>query len=309
MFNHEEKLVAGSQFAEDSSLQEFQTKLLAEKSSRPILTTEQIVEHKKRLKELEATDLGKKVLNEWKIKCLFGYSNMRKENTEAIQLTNKISGESMAFLRCDIQDTQKTEHIVKVLSIIGEIERSYVRFFLNYLNAVRGIQEMMTEVEDLTLVVSELSLKVEHSIARYYHLFYKDYMENRNLYPTKSSNQYKKNYSRGVILDNDTIEFPKNEYGFYPVAIRTGKLRELFPYMDNKEYGEIISRLAYSGVFHQSVSTRVFEGKSAFKTKFKMISGSLEKEKKGDKNYHDSVYIFNIIPSILEEGNQHGEEE
>jgi len=309
VFNHEEKLVAGSQFAEDSSLQEFQTKLLAEKSSRPILTTEQIVEHKKRLKELEATDLGKKVLNEWKIKCLFGYSNMRKENTEAIQLTNKISGESMAFLRCDIQDTQKTEHIVKVLSIIGEIERSYVRFFLNYLNAVRGIQEMMTEVEDLTLVVSELSLKVEHSIARYYHLFYKDYMENRNLYPTKSSNQYKKNYSRGVILDNDTIEFPKNEYGFYPVAIRTGKLRELFPYMDNKEYGEIISRLAYSGVFHQSVSTRVFEGKSAFKTKFKMISGSLEKEKKGDKNYHDSVYIFNIIPSILEEGNQHGEEE
>lgn len=308
MFNHEEKLVAGSQFAEDSSLQELQTKLLAEKSSRPILTTEQIVEHKKRLKELEATDLGKKVLNEWKIKCLFGYSNMRKENTEAIQLTNKISGESMAFLRCDIQDTQKTEHIVKVLSIIGEIERSYVRFFLNYLNAVRGIPEMLTELEDLTLVVSELSLKVEHSIARYYDLFYKDYMENRNLYPTKSSNQYKKNYSRGVILDNDTIEFPKNEYGFYPVAIRTGKLRELFPYMDNKEYGEIIRRLGYSGVFHQSVSTRIFEGKSAFKTKFKMISGSLEKEKKGDKNYHDSVYIFNIIPSFLEEGNQYGEE-
>lgn len=307
MFNHEEKLVAGSYFAEDSSLQELQTKLFAGKTTRPILTREQVVEHQKRLNELEATDLGKKALNEWKIEGYFGYSSARKENTEAIKLTNKISGEGMAFLRCDIQDTQKTEHIVKVLSIIGEIERSYIRFFLNYLNAVRGIPGMLTEVKDLTLVVSELSLKVGHSIARYYDLFYKDYMENRNLYPTKSSNQYKKNYSRGIILDNDNIEFPKNEHGFYPVAIRTGKLREIFPYMDNKEYGEVIRRLAYSGVFHQSVSTRVFEGKSAFKTKFKMISGSLEKEKKGDKNYHDSVYIFNIIPSFLEEGNLHGE--
>lgn len=31
MFNHEEKLVVGSQFDEDSSLQELQTKLLAGK--------------------------------------------------------------------------------------------------------------------------------------------------------------------------------------------------------------------------------------------------------------------------------------
>jgi len=307
MFNHEEKLVVGSQFDEDSSLQELQTKLLAGKKTRPILTKEQVVEHQKRLNKLEATDLGKKVLNEWKIEGHFGYSSARKENTEAIKLTNKISGEGMAFLRCDIQDTQKTEHIVKVLSIIGEIERSYIRFFLNYLNAVRGIPGMMTEVKDLTLIVSELSLKVGQSVLRYYRYFLDDFVKNRDKYPTKSSNQYKKNISRGVILDNDNIEFPKNEHGFYPVAIRTGKLREIFPYMDNKEYGEVIRRLAYSGVFHQSVSTRVFEGKSAFKTKFKMISGSLEK--KGDKNYHDSVYIFNIIPSLLEVGNQHGEEQ
>ncbi|MGE7751579.1 hypothetical protein [Lysinibacillus fusiformis] len=306
MFNHEEKLVADSHFAEDSSLQELQTKLLAGRTTRPILTKEQVVEHQKRLNELEATDLGKKVLNEWKIEGHFGYSSVRKENTEAIKLTNKISGESMAFLKSDIQDTQRTEYIVRLLSALGEIERSYIRFFLNYLNAVRGIPRMMTEVKDLTLVVSELSLKVGQSVLRYYRYFLEDYRENYDKYPTKSSNQYKKNVSRGVILDNDSIEFPKNEHGFYPVAIRTGKLREIFPYMDNKEYGEVIRRLAYLGVFHESVCTRVFEGKSTFKTKFKMIAGRLEK--KGDKNYHDSVYIFNIIPSLLEVGNQHGEE-
>lgn len=298
MFIQAELLTTENQFVGEDKLKDLASKLDLRRTSRPTLTKNQIDQHKIKLSALEANDLGKKVLDEWQIEVLYGYSSSMREKTEAIKLTNKISGESMAFLKSDLQDTQKTNYIVKKLSIIGEVERSNVRFFLNYLNAARGIPEMITEVEDLTLVVSESNLKVGRSMLEYYTYFLDDFTKNFNKYPTKSSNQYKKNISHGVIIDTDNNEYPKNEHGYHPVAIRTGVLKRLFPYMDNREYGQIIHRLAHLGVFHKSITTRIFEGKESFKPKFKMKEEVLEK--KNDKNYTESVYIFNIIPSLLD---------
>ncbi|MFC5734336.1 hypothetical protein [Cytobacillus gottheilii] len=300
MLNNLFKLPQGLQAMDESNSMKPTKLKVVEATNLSTLTIEERAKREERLNELIESKLGKKVLEEWQIEVLYGRSSSLNRQSHAIKLTNNITGESIAFLKNEIQNMKNADQIVDTLNIIGEVERNYIRFFGNYINAARVLPDRVTVVKDLSLVVSERNLAVGFTVLEYYQFFAQDYFHNQGLYPTKSSNQFKKGVSHGIIHDSESQGYFKNEYGYYPVAIRSGNLEKLFPYMSDQEFGQVISKLNHLGVLHESTSRRI-ERNTKPKRRIKMVDMQLEK--KGDPDYHEDVYIFNIIPHLLEGSN------
>ncbi|MEC1722532.1 hypothetical protein [Schinkia azotoformans] len=298
MYNNLVNLSQGMQVVEERKFKGLTSINVIGFTNNSTLTNEQRKKREDRLRELVESGLGKKVLEEWEIEVLFGWSKTLHRKTHAIKLTNTIIGESIAFLKHEIQDMKNADNILKTLNIIGEVERNYIRFFGNYINAARVLPEKVTEVDDLSLVVSEQSSEVGFSVLDFYNFFIKDYFQNQDKYPTRSSNLYKKYISHGVILDAENHEYFKNDYGFYPVAIRSGKLKQIFPLISDQEYRQVISKLNHLGALHESISLKVERNSKRYDRRIKMVE--MQTEKKDEKKYSDNVFIFNIIPTLLE---------
>jgi hypothetical protein len=273
--------------------------VVREKTNPSTLTNEQRIKREERLRELIESELGKKVLEEWQIEVLYGRSKTLLRKSHAIKLTNIITGESIAFLKHEIQNMKNVDQIVSTLNIIGEVERNYIRFFGNYINAARALPDKVTAVKDLSLVVSEQNSEVGFSVLEFYKYFAQDYFANQDKYPTRSSNQYQKYINHGVILDSDDHEYFRNEHGFYPVAIRSGKLKQIFPHIPDQEYRQVIQRLYHLGVLHESIVVKIERDSKRFDRRIKMVDKQIEKQ--DEKKYYDNVFIFNINPSLLEE--------
>lgn len=265
------------------------------------LTNEQREKREQRMRELLGSELGQKVIEEWEVEVFYGYAKSHHRNTHAIKLTNKVTAESITYLKSDIQNMKNADQIVDTLRIFGEVERNHIRFFGNYINAVRALPEMVTEVKDLSLVACARNSEVGFSVIDYYELFLQDYFENKGQYPTRSSNQYQKYVNHGVILDSNNHEYFMNEHGYFPVAIRSGKLRKLFPHIPDQEYRQVIQRLYHLGVLHESIALKIDRDAKRFDRRIKMVDMQIEKQ--DEKKYCENVFIFNINPLLLEGSN------
>lgn len=264
----------------------------------------------KRLQDLIDSELGQRVLEQWHIEVFYGMDKSLGRKTHAVKLTNKYDGESVTYLKNKIQNMKNADNILDTLSIIGEVERSFIKFFGNYINAIMTMRDKVILVEDLSLITADPNSEVGLSVVDYYKIFIKDFFENEDKYPTRSSDEYKTGFHHGVILDTGRVfrdgikEYEKNEFG-YPVAIRAGKLKALFPDVKaiaSQEERRVIQKLCHLGVMHHSISSRVLQDKDRYDRRIKLVESALDKDEQ-EKDFHDQVYIFYIIPSLLEGSN------
>lgn len=300
MYKNVVEFSQGSQKKVGRNFNEVTNKAIVGGVNQANLLKEQRVNDEEKLRQLIESNMGKKVLEEWKIEVLYGWSKTLSRNTYAIKLTNKFVPESITYYKHDIQNMKTADEKVKNLSVFGQIERNYIRFFGNYIDIVRRLPAKLIGVEDISSIVSEPNSELGFSVKEYYNFFLKDYFNNSEKYPTRSSNQYLKNISNGVILDSDNHEYIKNEDGYYPVAIRSGKLKKLFPFICDREYRQVIKRFSDLKVLHESISFKVEIDAKRFDRRIKMVDMQIVNN---DKNYIESVYILKIIPSLLERSN------
>lgn len=225
-------------------------------------------------------ELNNKTLNTattfWDVKVLRGWNRYYKEDTNYIQLTSQLYGQKVIFTLKDFSDRQKTDEIVGKLSETGTPARqSFVAALNLFVEAlIRGNQIFEgSDLSDMLDLEGQNAMKDARAIAKFY-------LENQDMFPSKSSDLFNKEYHYGAVLDQ--YYDGKTVYvAFLPIILREEILAPCG--VASKKYREILKSLIRLGVLDANL-------------------GSVEFRKKQTLSYNkeEHVYIFKLHPSLLE---------
>lgn len=190
----------------------------------------------------------------WKVEILEGENKQLHELNYAIRLTSTLNGVSITFSKANIDDNAQSKQIVRRLSGFGKIKASYIKVISESVNdALYSQHEKILKVSDISSVWTD-NIFSGVSAEKYYKKFYKHFIDNQELFPTRSSNKYQHEVSHGAILDNK-----KTETSNLRVAIRSGKLKKLFSVKSDNQYHEVLESLVDMGVLEGELLLREVE--------------------------------------------------
>lgn len=245
----------------------------------------------------------------WKVEILEFKEKSTEEQNFAVRLTSTLRGQSVTFLKEDLENNANSRKIELRLGKIGVIKASYIK------TIEESVHVGLYEQQDKIVIVDDISsILLNNRLSGvatgiYYKKFIRHFKNNPHLFPKRSSNKYIHNVSEGVILDN-LKKYPIGEHGHYPVAIRTGALKELFEIDSDNKYREILDSLLKMGVLQGKLKFKDFEEKEDGEVtldnygKTEIISVTPMKEVKrldkrvtmNTRGQEANVFIFNIDP-------------
>ncbi|AYV72903.1 hypothetical protein M1D49_00295 [Bacillus sp. PK3-056] len=190
---------------------------------------------------------------------------------------------------------------------IGNIKQNYIKTISNcVMDALYEQQDNIITIEDISSILLTNRLSGVAPVT-YYKKFIRHFKSNPQLFPKRSSNKYIHDVSEGVILDN-LKKYPIGEHGHYPVAIRTGALKELFEIDSDNKYREILDSLLKMGGLQGKLRFKDFEEKEDGEVTFdsygsteinattpKKMAKRLDKRvTMNTRGQEANVFIFNI---------------
>jgi hypothetical protein len=200
------------------------------------------------------------VSKNWKVEILKFKDRTSDEINYAVRLTSTLDGQTVTFLKEDIEDNAQSKNIERRLRKIGRINTNEIKAI------ARSVNDGLYEQQDKIIFIEDISsLLLNNRLSgvapeTYYKKFVRHYKNNLHLFPKRSSNMYSHDVSEGVILDN-LKKYRIGENGHYPVAIRTGALKELFEIDSDNKYSEILDSLLKMGVLQGKLRFKDFEEK------------------------------------------------
>ncbi|MEC1717230.1 hypothetical protein ABEV09_07205 [Schinkia azotoformans] len=255
--------------------------------------------------------LVNEVNNRWKVSVLKGKLKVEgvTKTRYAIRLTSTLEDEenveSMTFKKDDFEDNLQAKRIIKKLSKIGHVKPNYLKFITNNVNdALYDQKDKIIQVENIESVWLEDINKKDEEVGfeEKLQVLINHIKYNSELFPKHSSGKYEHDTSHGAILDNKKV----NSFGYHPIAIRTGVVRELFEIPSTNKYHILLEKFLKMGVLEGKLTFKDIEkdeevtidayGNIKVKpAQVKKVANSLDKQRTlKPKGSMVTVFIFNL---------------
>ncbi|WP_079912992.1 hypothetical protein [Paenibacillus sp. 32352] len=217
----------------------------------------------------------------WQVRVLRGYYRKFKGETNYVELTSNSYGQKVLFTLKDFSDRRKVEVIVGKMSETGTpTKQSFIGALNIYVEALIKSNHVFETIDltDMLDLDDQNALKNARAIAKFY-------LENKEMFPTYSSNGFDREEHYGAILDQeDTGEVLV--VAFFPSILRE---EILDPWgMSDKDYREVLKGLIRLGLLRASLADRRFDKSTVVAT-----------------NKEIKMYTFKLKPSLLKEVEQH----
>lgn len=177
------------------------------------LVKERGVVNKPKLQENPVADL-------WEIELLYGKHPLYTENTYAVIFKTRLEGNaSKCYLVIELRE--RFDEILRELNVFGELDKVGFHKSIDYVRHLK-VNGQFTRVPNL-LTVMEGAVGVCESL-ELFETVVDCVLNDRDAFPTISSDAYKHGESTGIILDTDQYV---EKYGSGAVGITTEALYEM----------------------------------------------------------------------------------
>ncbi|MCC0567544.1 hypothetical protein [Brevibacillus borstelensis] len=229
-------------------------------------------------------DVREAIDPDWDVQILLEVDPNHDGKVFVIKMTSKWGATNpVFFLPSDLYDKKSQQKLIKELVNRGRFHPDEIQALINYVDYLKVAGPGMITPDDGSYKqhIKEISGSVEGNLSdECYNSVLEHVTENVTVFPTRTTNGYKKDCCHGVLLDDDNS---LKKYGGLTVAIVSKHMRDIVGIHNTKKLNAILCELARKGVFHP---------------------GSHENRKSVTlaEREVDHAYVFSIDPSLLPEG-------
>lgn len=187
------------------------------------------------------------------------------------------------FLPSDLYDQKSQKKIIRELVNRGRFVPDEIQALIEYVDCLKvaGPTVISTDNGNYKQHIAETSDCVEvNTVEQVYTMIIEHVIDNRSIFPNRSSNGFKKDDCHGAILDD---KGSINKYGGYTVALVETYLQGIVGIRNTKKLNAVLNELANRGLF--------FPGGSETRRQVTLAERKVT-----------NAYVFKIEESLLQEG-------
>lgn len=270
---------------------------------------QELIENENYLQFSSGGDLNDCINKHWKIRLIKSKNKRTGRTNYFIELTSTLGYDKIIFPKHEFENPDLVKRNLNKMREIGVAERRYIKAISNYVNdALYDNKDKIIELEGDASLFYDINREFGLNVIGQYKAIIAHIENNKDLYPTKSSNKFNDESSEGAILDN--IE---SKNGEHPIAIRAEILKMLIGGSSN-EYRKILEVFLLKGLIKgnlDNLELKLVEKRLTKKDKDgNMIEMTKEVYEKPRLSKNIAVrngkeisgFQINIIPAYLEGG-------